>query len=439
MVMLIAIGVLVLLWRQQAAPASVSRRGARRLTLVAVVCPVVAGLALPAMAANYTFTNIADSTGEWRQFDIPSINSGGTVAFSARIATPGPPDGMFTGTGGPLTTIADDSGPLGAIGHSGSLSSINPGGTVAFRAVRDGDAGEWTGGIFTGSGGPITTVAHVSGQFSSFRGLGFLPAINTGGTVAFHATLDAGGEGIFTGSGGPTSTIADSSGPFSTFVNFPSINTGGTVAFFARLDAGGNGIFIGSGGPTTTIADTSGPFSGFGGTPSINTGGTVAFDAFLDTGARGIFTGSGGPITTIADNSGPFSTFIRPWINNAGTVVFYADLAPSGHGIFTGDGGSTSKVIRTGDPLFGSTVAEVIIGGPSLNDNGDVAFRYFLANGVDGIAIARIIPEPASLALLLAGLIAMFLHRPAATPKHRRLVGVAIVKPFPRFQGGGAR
>src|SRR5918993_3332821 len=88
--------------------------------------------------------------------------------------------------------------------------------------------------------------------------------------------------------------IADSRGAFS-FIGYepPSINAGGTVAFAAMLDAGGQGVFKGTGAvpnAVTTIADSSGSFSRFSG-PSINAGGTVAFRATLDAGGQGIFTG----------------------------------------------------------------------------------------------------------------------------------------------------
>ncbi len=74
------------------------------------------------------------------------------------------------------------------------------------------------------------------------------------------------------------------------------------------------------------------------------------------------------------------------------------------------------KVIQIGDQLFGSTVQ--VVGHSSLsqdgsfdmNDNGDVAFRYELADGTFGIAVARLIPEPSSLTLILTGLVAA-LHR----------------------------
>src|SRR4030095_11839428 len=97
-----------------------------------------------------------------------------------------------------------------------------------------------------------------------------VPVINNGGTVAFTAFKDGVLWGVFSGSGGPIITIAASSGPLGSFFDL-SINAAGTVAFVSGIDVAGHGVFTGSGGPLTTIADnTSGPFNNIGFTPSIN-------------------------------------------------------------------------------------------------------------------------------------------------------------------------
>ena len=53
----------------------------------------------------------------------------------------------------------------------------------------------------TGNGGPLTVVADTSGPFQSFGFFfGFTPpALNNNGEVAFFADLDSGGSGIFVG------------------------------------------------------------------------------------------------------------------------------------------------------------------------------------------------------------------------------------------------
>jgi hypothetical protein len=377
-----------------------------------LVTGFVAGLlAEPGVAATvpYTFVNIADTSGPLPLDGAPSgiaLNSSGTVAFFAQLDESTMfTQGIFTGSGGPITTLYDTRGPFGVFIGAPSLNDL---GTVAFSALLDAGGS----GIFTGSGGPTTTIADTSGPFSDVGS----PALNDLLTVAFSALLDAGGSGIFTGSGGPTTTIADTSGPFSD-VGSPALNDLLTVAFLASLDAGGSGIFTGSGGPTTTIADTNGPFSDFGFLPALNDLGTVAFSALLDAGGSGIFTDSGGPTTTIVDTNGPFSDvfgdpfnlglFGGPSLNDLGTVAFFAQLDTPEFGIFTGPDPSLDAVVRLGDPLFGSTVVEFRLD-LALNNAGQVAFTYLLADGRIGVARADpfvAVPVPASLGLVAAGVI----------------------------------
>jgi hypothetical protein len=88
--------------------------------------------------------------------------------------------------------------------------------------------------------------------------------------------------------------------------------------------------------------------------------------------------------------AGPYSNVREVGINNAGDVVFLAQLAPNVYGILTGPDPVADKVIRDGDALFGST-ATVLQGGTTIdgpNDAGQIVFRYSLADGRSGIALA---------------------------------------------------
>jgi hypothetical protein len=170
----------------------------------------------------------------------PTLNSAGTAAF---VADPGAgaPSGVFTGNGGPVTAIADSL----TFFNFRISPLVNDAGTVVFVAQEV--AGGATG-VFTGAGGPVTTVAVTGTRFSA---IDQYPSMNDSGVVAFSGGLAAGGEGVFTAGGGGIATVADTSGAFSGFAGFslgsgPSINNAGTVAFFATLDAGGSGIFTGS-------------------------------------------------------------------------------------------------------------------------------------------------------------------------------------------------
>ena len=112
--------------------------------------------------------------------------------------------------------------------------------------------------------------------------------------------------------------------------------------------------------------------------------------------------------TNIADTSGPFLFFGEPSLNNSGTVAFAV-----GGGIFTGRDPLADEVISPGDTLFGSTVTQVSGSTQQINDIGQIAFSYKLADGRTGVARADplVILEPSTLPLLVAGLLGAMLWR----------------------------
>lgn len=362
--------------------------GIKSWLTIAATASLLLGSSQHVAAGSYTFTKIADTGGPFKSFatgGAPSINNAGIVAFRPDLKEGG--RALAVGSGGSVTTLYTTGGVLTGLGRP----SINDGGTAAFLGT---DAATGSAGIFRGNGGPITTIAgpgNLPNAFYSFAEA----SINTSGMVAFRAFPNFGSSSaIFKGNGGPLTKIADTSGTFSGFTQ-PFINDGGTVAFLAQFPTGGSAIFTGSGGPLTTIADTSGPFSNFRGSPSLNKGGIVAFIGALKTGPEGIFTGSGGAITTIVTSGAVFSgTFRSPSINTAGTVAFHAFPNAGGSGIFIGADPVADKVIRTGDPLFGSTVTELLFSTGALNDAGQVAFHALLADGSEVIGRANpIVPN----------------------------------------------
>ncbi len=261
-----------------------------------IACVLVGAIAAKAKA-EYTFTLVADSAGPFGTFDFdsPSLNAVGTVAFRATLDAGN--QGIFTGNASTITTIAIAPSIFAYFGPP----AINRAGTVAFVASPNSGSGD---SIFAGNGGPLVTIANTAGQFRDFAA-GYSTAINSAGTVAFWASQDTGPAGIFINSGGTVTPLFLNSAPLFADSNV-SLNDAGTVAF---RKTNGTGIVTVNGRLMTTIVDSAGPLKSFGFAPSMNAVGTVAFVAGvgdIDSGGFGIYTGNGGPLTTIADISGPF-------------------------------------------------------------------------------------------------------------------------------------
>ena len=306
--------------------------------------------------------------------------------------------GVFEGNGGPITSIALSSGPMFA-GTAGA--SINDAGTVVFSASLDAGGS----GIFTGNGGPTSTVALSGGGVTGFGGA---PEINDAGRVLYGASLGGGNGGIFLRGGGqPDATVALTSGPMFNAIVGATINSQGVVAFSAVLDSGSEGVFPGSGGPITTTGLEPFP-DGMG--PSINDFGKIAFTGGGPGEGFGtsIRIGDADSVSTLVSNAGPFAVFGRyPVINNSGTVIFLSGLDDGRVELFTGPDPVADKVIVNNEPLFGSIVTSFIpnnvesTGVLDMNDAGQIAFHYVIADGREGIAIATPVPQPTVTVILL--------------------------------------
>jgi len=355
-----------------------------RATRSAVACALLLGArADPAAAVAWSFRNIVDQTGVFANFGgAPVINEAGDVAFVATLddAT----RGIFSGPDPGTDTIVDDAG---VFDNPIDLPSIAADGTVAFRAWLDPDDEHFFGlrGIFTNADPDFETVAD---EDDPRFGAGFSSlSIADDGTVAFDAIGNFGAFGIYRAGVGGIETVVDESGPLGAMFAVSINDAGTTVAFYADLDAGGGGIFTGDDLPDDLVADASGPYFQFD-VPAVNDEDTVIFGATLDAGGEGIFSGPSSTADRIVGTGGPYAGFSDYSINDAGTVVFAAELDAGGLGIFTGPSPTTDKVIRDGDPLFGSTADFVALSRENLNDNGEVAFLYELADGRSGVAVA---------------------------------------------------
>ncbi len=402
----------------------------------------------PAPDGNGVFSHLAFGAPEVPR---PTFAFGGTM-FAARLTgtSGGASDnfGIFRGNGDTLTQIVRKGQPS-PDGH-GTFHEIdsfntNGSGQAAFVA-RFIPAFPAIDGVFLGSGGPITQIAGVPGGDPTYFGpVGPVP-INELGQVAFQGSV-GGNFGLLRGGVGGTAQIArigqpapDGNGTFITFYdNELSINDFGRVAFTADLDgtSGGasdnQGLFIGNGGTLEQIAregqpapDGNGVFSNFRlrGGPALDRsgGGRVAFVASLrETSGgmsddEGLFVGFGGgsvPVTNTVvrkgqpapDGDGTFFSFQDFALDafGLGNLAFWASLTGTSgaqgndSGIFLTKGGEILQVVREGDPLAGSTIAALAFNGSDA-PSGDVgsglhfsgrelAFHARLADGRQAIVL----------------------------------------------------
>jgi Bacterial Ig domain len=230
-----------------------------------------------------TVTTIFDSTDTRVPLpDVISINDSGVVAFAVNGGcVSGGGTGIRTGDGGTTATVYDictDGGFTTVI-----RPSISNTGAVAFMAASANSYDH----VMRAKNGTLVTIA---GPGTTPTSVGTLvganePSINNNDVVTFLGQGET-AFGIFTGSGGAVTTIS-----LDNPSSFNSIDDSGRVAFLAGSSLA---VQTGDGGPVTTIATRTfegGTYEGFPGSgASISAGGRVAFMGSLPFGV-GVFTG----------------------------------------------------------------------------------------------------------------------------------------------------
>ena len=314
----------------------------------------------------------------------PDINNAGVVSAVAG-ASPGVFHFVVAGSGGALTTIADSTDMASGL-RSNSIAtntSINDSGTVTFVARADTVDGKY--GVYTGSGGALSLVADSSGDIGLFSSYG--PSINDSGTVAFTAIVSGGDRGLYTGpdlmadkvvevgdllAGGTVAYVE--SGRF-------AINDSGEIAFYASLGGGREVIAVAEPiTPHLQVAVNGLPvFQGeFTGVSSISVNGSGDDDELIvDTAAGdpvpdGGLSYDGGGQTGAGDTlelEGPADTVTHTFTSSSsgsaaldGQVISYTGLEPivdmttATHRVFTfgatDDDAELSDGLVNGDDLF---------------------------------------------------------------------------------------
>jgi hypothetical protein len=346
-------------------------------------------------------------------------------------------------------TAPDSSGDF----MSFSDPAINDNGQTAFVGYFPNPSGQpWdNGGIFRSGESTLVQIARTgraapdgNGSFSFFPSV---VSLNDAGQVAFRSELantsrgTGDNVGIFFGDGSTVTQVARSGSAApdenGIFVNFgsASINDTGQVAFSAILTntSGGSddntGIYYGDGATLTQVArggsaapDGNGSFFRFD-NASTNDAGQVAFSASLTNTSgglsdnRGIFRSDNSTLTQIAREGqsaptrggsfkGVLSELLEPAVNNSGHLAFLGEIDLQNGGatddelglFFYDDAIGLRAAARTGDSIDGSTIVRLVLstssnqpnGRSGLNDVGQIAYLYFLADGRQGIAITTL-------------------------------------------------
>jgi hypothetical protein len=359
-----------------------------RLALVLLAALAAAALA-PAISvagAGYTFTKVVDSARDDfnpNAFTCASINNRGDIAFKAgRTDELNSFDGIYRANAdGSLTTIAEDP-DRERFGFLGNNPSMNDSGQVSFAANLQPDTDQ---AILRGDGTSLVTIADTLGEFNFF---GFDTSINNAGAVAFKAERDDFDEGLFSGSGGPVTThylnsqdVSLDGEPqrFGGNDSRPSINNPGDIAFDESVQPDfDNGIFVGREGSFRTIQAPDPERSVR--EPALNDAGVAAFEtSFVQNGefVTAIVKDDGPTQTIVADTTGPFGGFgfRAPSLNNNGDVAFLAQPDDfSSSGIFVGPDPRKDRVVSTGDRLDRGIVSSLSFCEEGLNDSRQVAF-----------------------------------------------------------------
>jgi uncharacterized protein (TIGR03437 family) len=343
----------------------------------------------PLCAQDFTFTKIADTSpgsGVFALYAHLAINNSGTVAFTAGTRVSGPivqQVSILRGAGGPLTSIANTDGSFRQL----AVGSLNTSGTVAFYAA---DA-RLQGGIYTGSGAALNTIALFSSETPLTEAT---PDINDVGLVSFQSNTR-----IWTATQAPARLVWDMRNrPFEsglTTINCHALSPRGDIIF--RADTGGSaaGLYLLRGTNLSPVETAAGPLRVLGGQNcAVNDAGQTAFAAITTGGEVGIYVAKLGDRTQLIFRQGEGSPTGLVAVNELGTVAYGTEVF-AGRGqsaIFSWNEQGTRKVIAVGDELFGSRVRtlpqRLANQGGFLNDQGQIAFIYALADGTAGIAVA---------------------------------------------------
>lgn len=341
--------------------------------------------ALPLWSAEFQFENIADDQTISEitlsgTIGTATLNDNGEVAFSA-VRREGGARVVMIGSGGAIRTLLDTTDRF----EVAELLGLNNRGIVLLLAVG---RTSFLPSLYTTSGAELTEVPMPQGEFPTLAAF-----LNDNGDLAW-----VGSAGVRIRSSGATRTIPEALGGA-----IGRLNELGELVYIGRKD-GQNWVRKDVEGRTVDIAQQSPEFGlATAIRPVMNDAGVVVVNGIIDNRENGLFRLDEGRIGVVARS--PALSYAFPDVNNSGTVALAPFDRSGAEGIYIGSHTPEGKVIARGDALFGSRVVGIRQASPRfLNNRGQIAFIYHLANGVNGVAIATPVStetpaiEPASTA-----------------------------------------
>lgn len=368
----------------------------RRQQRAAAVITLTLLFAVPAAADTWTFTALPDPSPPYYAWGTPAHGATGEVVFMTWLDSGQQAIVALSAAGPRLVALADGAPFVSFTGVGGMQLENQPDlddrGRVVFRAYRYEPIGmQYVAAAYLDDHGALTPLTAEPGGAGPWLDW-CNPSLSGDGTCALF-TWDTLGvvQTLWAGQAPLLQPILDSSGPLVSFDAVAVAADGGLVACLAGDQDGDQRLLVcAEGGTTLVSARERDGFLYYNGDRSVNRHGQVAFRAQTGEWTEAILVGDGGPLTTLAQSGGEdFFSFQSPGIDDQGRVVFQAQLMSWSDAILTGPDPEADRVIAEQDSLFGSVIWGLELGPRGVNAAGDIAFRYSLDDGREGIAIAR--------------------------------------------------
>ncbi len=383
-----------------------------------------------------TSTPIPGGTGNFAQFDVPSLDNG-NLGFRAYGTSS--QQGIYTVIDGSLGLVANRNTPIPS--GAGTFTGFTPlsfdGTSVAFG----GSGINLQRGYYSSAGASLRIVADTntpmpggSGTFQ-WPNLAFGPApSNDHGKVVFYGERLVSDEGpsergLYVENAGALSVVLDHNTPAPSGPGILGVDSfdfaadSGNVGFHAHdTSSDQGGIYLKTGGSIRLVADASTPIPGGNGNfvynvkPLSVSSDNMAFVGQGASGQEGIYFDDGSSLSKIVDKNTPVPGGLGTFTNffalsmDGDNLAFWARDSLGHTGVYADIDGILMKIGGFGDILDGKIVTAAGAGLESLSAN-SVAFVAGFSDGSAGMYVATI-PEPTTFILLgLPTLVVLRLYR----------------------------